>query len=638
MRTDRIYQRVDGYTDFSGGWRMHGTLRANEYRYAKNIITRNGFAETRPGMKLAFPVTRAGFHQGFWFDENNDRIQDGTDFWFPFTFASFSFLDIQGVGFFRFLNDEYSRQILVSRSRVYVHDRGSITEIPTAEDLETTENIVFIQADSWLIMLRGEDRNPLRWDGSSDGFISFTDPGTTNRIPRAKYGAYMFGRLWLINSRDDIYASDIYDFDSYDYVNQLFSVGKGDGDEIVALVPFKDNFAVVFKKHSTSYLSGINEFVDTTTGDTLANHVNVRYISSNTGCIGPKAFAVHGEQISFVSYRGITNISRTTENTLQGLDVPLSEPIHRMIERVNWNSATLSCATFYSNYLLFAVPVDGKTTPNSVLVYDLLGANGSGAWVSEWTSELMKPLDFFVEEENLYFLSDDGAMRQMFIDDPWDSNDVFIDTPMYNPGTNYAIGDHVMHEVNDTKTIYVCILAHRDKYVTNTTYWTAVTDPQNLYRISTDIWTRFFEFNDEVSPKHFSRCEMLFQHQNPTVSLQYEDEDPNTLTSVFSSITYDQATYDVANTADWQTDNDNLDYENPHRQDYTFFVYDPAGFYMDADNGVKINVYESHALKFIPRLLNNRSFSVKVQNTTGAMKIRSIIALAHESQFAKRNR
>jgi hypothetical protein len=201
----------------------------------------------------------------------------------------------------------------------------------------------------------------------------------------------------------------------------------------------------------------------------------------------------------------------------------------------------------------------------------------------------------------------------------------------------------VFHEIDDADTIYRCIQAHAGgddaHYVTDTDYWALMTDTEAsvLYPITSKVWTRFFDHRDEASPKKWNRCQVLFGHQRPQIDLDIRDEDHGTSKSLFSDVEYDYTEYDIANTPDWQPDNENLDFNDPHRKDYPWYI--PSdGFYMDADDGIFIGIFENHSLRFIPRLTNNNSFSVMITNHRGSLRVKSVVAQAQGSFFAKRNR
>lgn len=698
MRTDREAEVVDGQQDFSGGMREIGDLKPNQYRYGKNIIIRNGSAETRMGCRRALRVTQEGLNEAFYFDEFQDRIDPLPDppheFWFDFLFLGASGMgSVQGVGHYRWQGTSCWTRIVCSAGKVFTHKAGQVDQIETVDTIAETETIEFIQAANWVVMLRSGDNRPLRWNGDGAGFVAFT-AGTVSSVPNADNGIYHAGRLWLIKSGTedglggDIYASNIFDIHEYDYVNAYFSVNVGDGDVITALFPFHDDKILVFKERSIWVISGITRAIES--GKKLKDYISINQVSGDFGTRSRHAIAERGEQVYFLSSKGITSIRRVAEGNLLGVEVLLSSPIAHTMERIRCDYIEDATAVVHDNYLMFSVPLGLNTTNSSVLVYDLL----MQTWIGEWTSECFKPLRFLTEDEDLFFLGVDGTFRQAFIDSHFDSLDPIDDTPAYDNAKMYSIGDRVTSSASGEQTVYRAIKENFNVAVTDAANWIEEYDPYNLYQIETEVRTRFYEHGDKVSPKRLSRCQVGFSHQNPKITIDVEDRDVGTRVNVFTDKTYSRTVYDTGATA-WVTSNGNDDFTTPHRQDYTLFLgpfdntiethapnfsllttyskhdltstYNPddsfqgiyeslvdsnlgnapadspqqwrrAAHLLLSEKGVALNLFEHHDLRFIPRVVNNTAFALRIRNTTGSLRITSIIAKAQQGQFAKRNR
>lgn len=564
--------KFDGQLDFSGGMALVGRPAVNGYRWAKNIVIRDGKATTRPGIRGAFRNETAGFQEAFYFNQDNARYNDATHtgFWFTgFSFIGSIWGSIQGLSLVRFSSDLELKLLVCAGGRVYVNEAGFVREIPVNATIGADEDIYFVQANQVVMMFRGEGNAVLQWDGGSDGFIQVPDPAEGDRIPTAASGTYIGGRLWIPANRDELYASDVLDFTAYDYAYQLFSVNGGDGDEIVKILPWKDDGAIVFKKRSTYYVGGVNSYV--MPGTHLSDYVRIGAIDNDHGLVAKQAVVTYGEQVAYLGYGGIYNLQRNQYGKAEGVDVPLSAPIKPLIDRINWNAVSIACAAAHDNYLLFAVPIDGSTVNNTVLVYDTL----LKTWVSEWQSEMLKPVQFGKMEEDLYMLGVDGRLRLMFTDDPWDSEDVFVDTRNWDASTYYHIGDHALKTVGGDKKVYRALLDGENHATSDTDYWVEETDPQNLYRIETEIWTRWYDGDDAATGKKPNRGEIIYDAQNPSISVDIDTPSYNTDKSLFAAKTYDRKKYDVIDTADWVESNENIDWHNPHRQDYSVFI--PVG-------------------------------------------------------------
>lgn len=580
--------KFDGQLDFSGGMALVGRPAVNGYRWAKNIVIRDGKATTRPGIRGAFRNETAGFQEAFYFNQDNARYNDATHtgFWFTgFSFIGSIWGSIQGLSLVRFSSDLELKLLVCAGGRVYVNEAGFVREIPVNATIGADEDIYFVQANQVVMMFRGEGNAVLQWDGGSDGFIQVPDPAEGDRIPTAASGTYIGGRLWIPANRDDLYASDVLDFTAYDYAYQLFSVNGGDGDEIVKILPWKDDGAIVFKKRSTYYVGGVNSYV--MPGTHLSDYVRIGAIDNDHGLVAKQAVVTYGEQVAYLGYGGIYNLQRNQYGKAEGVDVPLSAPIKPLIDRINWNAVSIACAAAHDNYLLFAVPIDGSTVNNTVLVYDTL----LKTWVSEWQSEMLKPVQFGKMEEDLYILGTDGRLRLMFTDDPWDSEDVFVDTRNWSASTYYHAGDHALYTVGGDKKVYRALLDGENHATSDTDYWVEETDPQNLYRIETEIWTRWYDGDDAATGKKPNRGEIIYDAQNPSISVDIDTPSYNTDKSLFAAKTYDRKKYDVIDTADWVESNENIDWHNPHRQDYSVFLTTPSLLFPVVNGGLDANTY-----------------------------------------------
>lgn len=651
---------------------MIGDLAPTEYREGKNIIVRDGDAETRPGFRRAFSVDQAGFKEAFYFNEENERFNDTdhTGFWLPWAWVGSAWGTIQGAEIFKFDGQADSRLLIVSDGVVFVQRAGFVDIIATSEEIGLTEEIIFVQGNNEVVMFRSGDNNPLRWLGTdqASGFVSFTAPGTTNRIPQATNGFAIFGRLWAILG-DNIYASDSLDYDTYDYVYQNFDIEAGDSDELIQAVPFREDYAFCFKKHRIFLMKGINSSVPA--GSEFSDFVDIDIVSNQVGMTGKYAYAVAGEQVFFLSTRGVDSLQRVEEGRLFGKDVPLSAPIQPLIDRINWAYAENACAVAFENYLLFSVPMDASEVNNVTLVYDFLAANGKGQWVSTWESELYTPTRYFVVDDLLYFLNSDGALKLMWSDDPWDTEDYKDDAIAYSSTGSYEEGAIVINTEFNANDLYLALREVDSIALTNTDFWEEITDPENAFFIQSEIKTRFYKHGDEASPKKYGRCQLSFLHQNPDISVFIETEDFQSEQTLFEDITYSQVEYDAVSSphdwTDWIDTNMLFDFNTPYRKDYSmlmdtierqwtiqeladsgFSMQDlismgfPAngvtgGLFMDL-NGLYLNVWTPHALRFIPRVLKNVGYSLRITNTTGKLKLSSILSTAQQSYFAKRDR
>jgi hypothetical protein len=111
-----------------------------------------------------------------------------------------------------------------------------------------------------------------------------------------------------------------------------------------------------------------------------------------------------GQYVFFLSGKGIYLLSPQLDLKLVGNTLPLSEPIADVFDTVNFASIKGACATYYSNRFYIALPVNGATRNNLVLVYNTLNQS--------WESSDTYPAGMWVDDLNV---ASYGNQKRMFI-------------------------------------------------------------------------------------------------------------------------------------------------------------------------------------------------------------------------------
>lgn len=160
-------------------------------------------------------------------------------------------------------------------------------------------------------------------------------------------------------------------------------VGGGEGDAIVALVPWSDFNLVVLKRHSAWV-------VNTAGGAAMVPAAfPVNAISRRVGCVAARSAVQVGADVWFLSADGVRSLRRTQGTTQQEVGDSLSFPIQDLIDRINPAAVETSCAAAWGSRYLLAVPLDGASAPNAVLVCDTLTQRWTGHWLgwrpTDWT-------------------------------------------------------------------------------------------------------------------------------------------------------------------------------------------------------------------------------------------------------------
>jgi len=622
----------DGQTRWLGGVNMIDPTRY-QCLEALNMTFRNGWPETRGGIRRAFVTS--GYKSSFYFNEDNARHNDATHtgFWFPFQFAETIWGSVQGVGQIRLSTDDHDSVLIVKDGIVYKNDYGVVEEIAVSETLGSDEEITFTQANDYVFMWRGESDEPLQWNGTDTGFVSVPAPDTGDVIPNSRGAVYAAGRLWAHRNRSTIGASDILDFNDWDLVYGTFSITPGDGDEIMQVLPHNDDKIIVFKRKSVSALVNIS-------AQNLGSSLTRLTVDRNRGSVGRNGAIAHGEQVSYLGYGGIYSLQRNNENYLQGIDRPLSWPIQPLIDRINWTSETALngvAAIEYDNYLVWAVPIDGSDTNNAMIVYDMLAmdpdSGEQGAWVGLWQSGQTNVQKFLKMGSKLYFVGYDGLIREMFTGDPWDSEDAIGDCPQYDGSSLYLPGEMVRYETGET-AVYEALDYTKGNLPTDTDYWTQHTETSTVFDIDSYIVTRQYRHEDP-SNKRMGRGEVILEHWDSKISITMLGSDFREEHALFTDTEFTPTSYDIVKD-DWDDENANLDHDDAFRQDYATAIPDSGNFYLSSA-GIQLNMYAEHPFRFLRRLTMDRSFALKIRNTRGKIRIKSVAVAAQLRRHAVRS-
>lgn len=344
-----------------------GRLPEGIAAYALNKRFSRGRAETRYGTRLMAWAHR--FVGGYGAE---DKV-------FPYG-------AIAGAGVF---NDPLSGEswlILATSNGVY-RSRPGIMGLPV--DLPAGQTIParvqLIQTYSGMVMLRGATMDPLYMTDLDEGFRSIPEAtgGGSVKMPRASNGIYFQNRLFLVDSRtiqpyvDTVWVSDFgttTDVLQGSSAYNSFKINQGSADRLVGLYRFNDTTVLALKEDSVYVISQV--FGDNTE---LAQQARLDAVTTEYGCRAPRSVVQVGADVWFLAhYRGVVSVRQTEQNKLQGVDQPVSMDIDPLIKRIHWAAAGDSVAAFHDNKVYMAVPLDGASFNNAVLVYDTLTRQWAG--------------------------------------------------------------------------------------------------------------------------------------------------------------------------------------------------------------------------------------------------------------------
>lgn len=227
---------------------------------------------------------------------------------------------------------------------------------------------------------------PLVWDGTTASLVPqatatqypYLENSDDVCMPPADFGLYFQGRIVLCVGRDEIAASNYYEPNVFDLTLDQFKINLGANDYITGFTPFQEDKFLIFQRNSIYYAYLPPPAISTTIDRGIPTDAFIQTLTNQFGCSARRSIQVAGQQVFFLSDRGIYQLSHTLDLRLIGDQRPLSEPIANIINRINANYASGSCGVFYNNRYYLAVPLDTANSNNAILVYSLLNQ----AWES----------------------------------------------------------------------------------------------------------------------------------------------------------------------------------------------------------------------------------------------------------------
>lgn len=233
----------------------------------------------------------------------------------------------------------------------------------------------------------------LVWDGlSAEGFVA-VEPGKAlgngiEIIPNPPWSINYLGRAWfpIPHLPGWIGASDVNDYTTYDSVLHQFRINTGTSDAIVGLYPYPAAFGLIVGKEKSFDLLGP---IPGDLGDSWLTAIQLGLAPASAPpprmnvIPGPRGVGIRARrgalfvgngEFHFLSDAGAGGIYRLTPAG-SGLAIdptPVSDPIEPLMRRINWSAAGGALAELDGIFALWAVPIDGATYNNAILVYNIV--------------------------------------------------------------------------------------------------------------------------------------------------------------------------------------------------------------------------------------------------------------------------
>tara|TARA_R100000808_G_scaffold23263_1_gene51432 strand:+ start:1272 stop:3815 length:2544 start_codon:yes stop_codon:yes gene_type:complete len=344
--------------------------------------------------------------------DSSSNVSTPTVGWSDLGSRTYGYGTVYGSGIFRDpLGTEHI--LVVASDGVYATKEGN-PSVKLLGQSSFSADVDLVQCFNVVVMFRGENLEPLVMERLDVGFVSIAkkvsdtdidenDSDGTEPIPNASTGLFFGNRLLIPYNKDMVAASDFLNYTSYAPIMSNFRINQGSEDELVSLVRINNSTIACFKTNSIYIVSNIY--------GNLAD-ITLDEVTREYGAVGRRSIVQVGNDVVFLSSKkGVTSLGVAANGKVSAVDVPLSEPIQPLIERINWNYAGEAVAAYHNNRLYMAVPLDKSTYNNAILVFDYL----AGGWAGYDTGEAVKVKEFIETlhqgKRRLFFLDTDGFIN-----------------------------------------------------------------------------------------------------------------------------------------------------------------------------------------------------------------------------------
>jgi hypothetical protein len=295
---------------------------------------------------------------------------------------------------------------------------GGPYNYPAGETITDPTVVSVFQAMDKVYITRGLNKRPFVFDYTTLAITQL--PTTGHQFPNSTFGIYYGNRIIVQNSVDSIAVSHYLDAQSFS-MSDMFRINDGGNDTLVSICPWTLNEFVVMMRNSIFYVSVGTGNYDV--GDNIAADAYVKSLAVDVGCAAKRSVVQAGGSIIFLSDNGVYALNPQaagagTTNTPEGMRLltvaePLSSPIDDVIQRINRTHSDKAVGIYWGNRYYLAVPLDGNTTNNHVLVYNFIN--------KAWESVDSFPAGFDVMN---FIVAKKGSQRRLFALD--DQQGVFL--------------------------------------------------------------------------------------------------------------------------------------------------------------------------------------------------------------------
>jgi hypothetical protein len=358
--------------------------------------------------------------QNFRLDRGVASVRKGTK---KFTDVSIDGKKINGCGIF--LNGSGQETIVLVVHNDVANTTSIVTFNPETEDfggpyafpsgqvVSTNEGCDVVQAMDKVYISRGHAKDVIQWTFGTTTFSVLSHTGG-HEFPHCSGMMFYQNRMVVLGKhknmsspreRDTVAVSNFLDFSKFDLLDS-FTINQGGNDEVVSVVPWTMNEFLIMMRNSIFYLNvGTSRY---STGDPLSNDAFLQTMSVDVGCVAKRSAVQVAGGVVFLSDTGVYFLQPQQVGAAEGmrlltLSEPLSAQINDVILRINRSYAKKSVAIYWDSRYYLAVPLDGSTKNNAVLVYNFI--------LKAWESVDIYPSEYDAFQ---FLIAKKGTQRRLF--------------------------------------------------------------------------------------------------------------------------------------------------------------------------------------------------------------------------------
>jgi hypothetical protein len=445
------------------------------------------------------------------------------------------------------------------------------------------------------LLWRGGSQNPLHWSGrQGDVFdVAATSP-VVDPPPMGSWGIVAAGRVWTAIG-PTVYWSDIYNELAWDLIRENARVDAGTGEAVVALTALSNEKILVLKERSLGVLSNI---VGGGTG--LSGQMRFDPVTSELGCVARDSVCTVGGSTFWLADGGLYRLSEVLKDSLEAAPVPLSAQVQRWFDRINWAAAGGATVQLVGKYLYLAVPMDGASVNNAVLVYDVHTQQWQGIDIYGPTS---KAETATLRDEREFSMSSPGS----FV---YGRSSRAVDRRALQPLQLMRLpyGGRTVPVLIDATSVTLLEQGLVDRTLAGIEY-----------PIRWEVTTRGYMLGS-LSPKRPLTAGIAVATLGASLSIEALTDGPEERQPLATKVTRDRWRYDAHGVPDFNGSNASGRFNEPRRQDYSAYVGDGLRV---GTAGLLLNEFQEWPCEY-PIRQGGRWVSLRLVSEEGAVIFRSV--------------